>query len=149
MTPRRVRRKRKASCLTVIGNIIPAELAVCEVDDDDNDFICLFVLFSFIRPFTPEEEYRQGQRKPAAALRASPRHRKSSAPSLRCAPFSGCGSPYKYCRRGDQRGKQKSKKFHSARSVSSPAFHTIQSSILVAWASLMMMMSRLYRPSSL
>jgi hypothetical protein len=55
-------------------------------------FVCLFVLFSFY-VLHPEGACGLLQKKPAAAPACEPQQKKSPAPSVRCAPFSGYGSP--------------------------------------------------------
>jgi hypothetical protein len=54
-------------------------------------FVCLFYS-RFMSP-TPKGYVDFLQKKPAAAPACEPQQKKSSAPSVRCAPFSGYGSP--------------------------------------------------------
>ena len=57
-------------------------------------FLCLIVCFILVySPFTPKGQVDKDKGNRPPPLRASPSYRKSSAPSLRCALFSGCGSP--------------------------------------------------------
>jgi hypothetical protein len=54
--------------------------------------VCLFVLFSFY-VLHPEANVDLLQKKPAAAPACDPQQKRSPAPSVRCAPFSGYGFP--------------------------------------------------------
>jgi hypothetical protein len=84
---------------------VPRSVGSGEVMADG--FVCLlFVLFSFY-VLHPEGVCGLLQKKPAAAPAYKPQQKKSPAPSVRCAHFSGYGSPLQINERSKETKKGK------------------------------------------